>query len=330
MRILITGAGGNVGKGITARLRAAGHELVLADLNRLPDAEPYRGLTFVQGDAQIGEGFERAARDCDVIVHTAAWHGIHMGAKTEADFWRLNIDGTFWMFQAAVAAKVKRVVFLSSQAWHGHYDKYAFTKVVGEELCEYNRRNHGIRYVAIRPADFTPWGDNFVNNYGLRLLYGGVDREDVLDCIQRSIETLGATLPAGKEAEGLVANRSRRQCRSRQRFLGGANRRLGNEAASDLRKTLSELARFDREIQHQYRAQARFERLGRRCRRHWLRTATTFRHFPGRTAAFRCRRRRGCRQSAALRILKTVCRHKAALASTRNVVSAVQSAIYYA
>jgi len=154
---------------------------------------------------QAGFGLERAAQGCDLVLHLPAWHGIHWREKTEIDFWRLNVDGAFWMFQAAVAASIKRVVFLSSQAWHGHYDKYGFTKRVGEELCEYNRRNHGVRYVAVRPADFTPWGDNF-GRYGARLLYGGVDREDVLDCIQRSVEKLAQELTAGDEAEGIVAN----------------------------------------------------------------------------------------------------------------------------
>ena len=202
MKILLTGAGGNVGRGVAARLREAGHDLVLHDVNRLPEAEPFSGVPFVQGDAQGGIGFDRAAHGCDVIVHLPAWHGIHWRDKTTADFWRLNVDGTFWMFQAAVAAGIKRVVFLSSQAWHGHYDKYGFTKRVGEELCEYFRRNHKIGFVAVRPADLTPWGS--FTGYGARLLYGGVDREDVLDCIQKSVEFL-APEPDG-EAPGVVVN----------------------------------------------------------------------------------------------------------------------------
>jgi nucleoside-diphosphate-sugar epimerase len=206
MRILITGAGSNVGKGIIPRLRAAGHNLVLSDLNRLPDAEPFAGLPFVQCDVQHGFGLERAVQGCDLVLHLPAWHGIHWGQKTEVDYWRLNVNGTFYALQAAKEEGVRRFVFLSSQAWHGHYDKYGFTKRVGEELCEYQRRNHGMRYVAIRPADFTPWGDDYINRYGARLLYGGVDREDVLDCVQRSIEALVKDLPAGNEAQGLVVN----------------------------------------------------------------------------------------------------------------------------
>jgi nucleoside-diphosphate-sugar epimerase len=206
MRILITGAGSNIGKGMIPRLREAGHDLVLSDLNKLPDAAPFAGLPFVQCDVQSGFGLERAAQNCDMVLHLPAWHGIHSGSKTEVDFWRLNVDGTFWMFQAAKAAGVRRVVFLSSQAWHGHYDKYGFTKRIGEEICEYNRRNGGVRYVAVRPADLTPWGDDWVNRYGARLLYGGVDREDVLDCIGAAVGYLAAPLSEGAEPEGIAVN----------------------------------------------------------------------------------------------------------------------------
>ncbi len=184
------------------RLLARGHTVVLSDLNRLPDEEPYEGLPFHQVDVQHGFGLEKAAQGCDLVLHTPAWHGIHWNQKTEADFWRLNVDGAFWAFQAARAAGISRFVFLSSQSWHGHYDKYGFTKRVGEELCEYHRQANGIRYVAVRPADLTPWGDDWPNRYGARLLYGGVDREDVLDAVALSVERLADSLEG--EPEGIV------------------------------------------------------------------------------------------------------------------------------
>jgi nucleoside-diphosphate-sugar epimerase len=206
MRILVTGAGGNLGIGIVARLHAAGHDLVLSDLNPLPDDSPFTGLEFVQCDVQAGFGLERAVQGCGLLLHLPAWHGVHSRVKTEADFWRLNVDGFFWALQAARTSGVSRLIFLSSMAWHDHYGKYGFTKQVGEELCEYHRRNHGLRYVAIRPADFTPWGNDYLNRYGARLLYGGVDREDVLDCVERAVSHLARDLPAGHEPEGLVVN----------------------------------------------------------------------------------------------------------------------------
>jgi nucleoside-diphosphate-sugar epimerase len=143
MRILVTGAGGNIGKGLAPRLQALGHSLVLSDVNRIDTGD----IPFVQLDIQHGFGLDKAAEGCDMIVHLPAWHGIHWRDKTEMDFWRLNVGGTFNAFQAARANEIKRVVFLSSTAWYGHYDKYGFTKRIGEELCEYNRRNHGVRYV---------------------------------------------------------------------------------------------------------------------------------------------------------------------------------------
>ncbi|MCA1570128.1 MAG: NAD(P)-dependent oxidoreductase [Chloroflexi bacterium] len=207
MRILITGAGGNLGAGMTARLKGAGHDLVLSDIRPLPDDEPFIDIPFVPCDVQVGFGLERAAVGCDLILHLPAWHGIHTSLRSEIDFWRLNVDGTFWMFQAAKEAGVKRVVFISSQAWNDPYGKYGFTKRVGEDLCEYHRRNHGIRYVALRPADFTPW--TTFPEYGARLLYGGVDREDVLECITASIEYLaqsGNGNPPGLSVNAVRAN----------------------------------------------------------------------------------------------------------------------------
>lgn len=211
MRILLTGAGGNVGRGIAPRLRARGHTVVSSDLTPLPD-DPTAGSgdsadgEFVQCDVQAGVGLERAAQGCDLLLHTPAWHGIHSRVKTEIDFWRLNVDGFFWALQAAKEAGVRRLVFLSSMSWHGHYEKYGFTKRIGEELCEYHRRNHGLRYVIIRPADFTPWGSDYLNRYGARLLYGGVDREDVLDCVDRSVRHLETGLSPSADPEGVVVN----------------------------------------------------------------------------------------------------------------------------
>jgi NAD(P)-dependent dehydrogenase (short-subunit alcohol dehydrogenase family) len=205
MRILITGAGGNVARGVIPRLRAAGHELVLTDLNRPPGTPLFDGLAFVQCDLRDGVGLEQAVEACDLVLHTAAWHGIHSGETTEREYWRLNVDGTFWTLQAARAAGISRLVFLSSMAWHDAYGKYGFTKRLGEELCEYARRNDGMRYVALRPADFTPWGDDWVNRYGARLLYGGVDRDDVLDCVEAAVRRLAGDQAPGEEPEGVVA-----------------------------------------------------------------------------------------------------------------------------
>lgn len=199
----MTGAGGNIGKGLAKKLIDLGHELVLSDLTPLPTELAELEIPFHQLDVQTGVGLDNAADGCDLILHLPAWHGIHWNSRTEADFWRLNVDGTFWAFQAAKTHNISRFVFLSSQAWHGHYDKYGFTKRIGEELCEYHRQRNGVRYVAIRPADLTPWRE-YATGYGPRLLYGGVDRDDVLESIICSVQHLAK--PAGSELDNVVVN----------------------------------------------------------------------------------------------------------------------------
>ena len=171
---------------------------MLSDVNKVESGDH----PFHQVDIQHGFGLEHAAAGCDLVLHLPAWHGIHWNQKTEPDYWRLNVDGTFWAFQAAKAHGIQRFVFLSSTAWYGHYDKYGFTKRIGEELCEYNRRNHGVRFVAVRPNDRTPWGADWLNGYGTRLLHGGVDRDDVLDCIMLAVDRLTKDLSG--DPEGII------------------------------------------------------------------------------------------------------------------------------
>lgn len=105
------------------------------------------------------------------------WHG---GQKSEVDYWQLNVDGAFHVFQSALQHNVRRMVWVSSVAISGwERDKYGFSKFVGEHLCGYYHRVHGFRIGIIRPWDFTPFGGDFIR-YGERLLTGGVDCRDVI------------------------------------------------------------------------------------------------------------------------------------------------------
>ena len=71
MKVLITGASGNVGAGMTALLRDR-HQIILHELGPM-----HADLPFFQGDIQVGQNLYAAMSGCDVVVHTPAWHGIH-------------------------------------------------------------------------------------------------------------------------------------------------------------------------------------------------------------------------------------------------------------
>jgi nucleoside-diphosphate-sugar epimerase len=179
VKILITGASGNVGSGAT-ELLAPEHEIVLSDIIPVETSLP-----FHQADVSEAGALDQASQGIDVIVHTPAFHGIHMGKRSEQEFYDLNITGTFQMFQSAVRNQVRRVVWMSSMSFYGT-DFYAYTKKIGEQMCQFYHDRHGLEIIMLRPADFTPYRD--LLHYGERLLHGGVDRRDVLQGVKLAVQ----------------------------------------------------------------------------------------------------------------------------------------------
>lgn len=171
-----------MGSGLVESLESS-HELVLSDCFDLDTPHEFR-----RADLRSLEETLPIARGCDFIIHTPAWHGMHGGQKSEVEYWQLNVDGSFHVFQSAIQHAIRRMVWVSSVAIAGwEHDKYGFTKFIGEHLCGYYHRVHGFRIAMVRPWDFTPYGDEFLR-YGMRLLTGGVDRRDVVACTVRAME----------------------------------------------------------------------------------------------------------------------------------------------
>ena len=205
MRVLITGAGGTLGVALAPMLADAGHEPVLFDVRALET--PYES---VQGDVRAPEDVRAAVEGADLVVHTAAIHGIHLGTHSRRDFYYLNLTGTFNVWEAAVEAGARGVVFSSTMGVYKPFDKplseekvvalredlplrpgdiYGYTKVAGEEMCRLYGREYGIPSVALRYGMFVP--EPFFR-YGIRLLYGGVDTHDVARSVMVSLEALAA------------------------------------------------------------------------------------------------------------------------------------------
>jgi len=117
MRIAITGGTGFVGGQLSAQLRAMGNSVTQLSRTALPSEN---GLIWSLENglpsAQL-EGF-------DVLIH-AAW-----------DFVRpeMNVAGSIRLFQAAKAASVPRIVFISSlSAFEGCRSHYGATKLAVEK-----------------------------------------------------------------------------------------------------------------------------------------------------------------------------------------------------
>ncbi|BCM94409.1 uronate dehydrogenase [Abditibacteriota bacterium] len=192
MKVLITGAGGNLGRALVPLLLKQGHTPRLLDFRPLDT--PHE---FVQGDVRNLADVQRAVEGVDGIIHGAALHGIHMRKWAPEEFWAINSTGTFNVFESARQASVKRVVLCSTMGVYGHSaasppdawgwvseelpllpsDVYGMSKVLCEEMARYYGRSHGISTVALRLGMFVP--ESSGERYGFRLLFGGVDERDV-------------------------------------------------------------------------------------------------------------------------------------------------------
>ncbi len=116
MKVGVTGASGTVGHWIAAGLLSAGHRVVA--LGRRPSR--HAGAEF--RPFELGGPAPELA-GIGALVHAAFSHvpGRYRGGEGDdpAGFVRLNRHGTLRLFEAARAAGVGRVVFLSSRAVHG-------------------------------------------------------------------------------------------------------------------------------------------------------------------------------------------------------------------
>lgn len=200
MRVLITGAGGNLGRVLAPALAERGHEPVLFD-NR-PLETPY---LFLLGDATRKEDVLEAVQGVDAVVHGAALHGIHLAKYTADDFWNLNVTGTHHVYEAARTHGVKKVLLCSTMGVYGESivpqedgvavvtealplkpaDIYGLSKKLCEDLAEFYSRRHSVQTIAYRLGMFVP--EDFVR-YGFRLLKGGVDDRDVEQALLLGLE----------------------------------------------------------------------------------------------------------------------------------------------
>lgn len=114
--IAITGVAGLVGRALVAALDADGSfERVLGLDLRAPDGVTSSRLSFRQQDVR-DPGLADALRGADALVHLA----LSTGPTRDRDAARsLNVDGTRNVFEAAAAAGVEHVVYLSSVVVYG-------------------------------------------------------------------------------------------------------------------------------------------------------------------------------------------------------------------
>lgn len=109
-RILVTGYGGFLGQEIVRQLLAAGFEVRGLARGEYPRLRAL-GIETFKGDITSRVAIERACRDCQGIVHTAAKAGVWGPWQA---YYRVNTQATELLLEAAQAARVQAFVYTSS------------------------------------------------------------------------------------------------------------------------------------------------------------------------------------------------------------------------
>lgn len=118
MKIFLTGSTGYIGQKLLIRLISEGHS-IHALCRRRPEGELYRNprITIFEGDLLNKETILTAMEGCDQAYHVAAYAKVW--AKDPETFFKVNVQGSIHVFDAAMACGVKRVVYTSTGGTFG-------------------------------------------------------------------------------------------------------------------------------------------------------------------------------------------------------------------
>src|SRR6476620_5269567 len=197
---LVTGGAGLIGSTIVDQLLDAGarevrvlDNLVRGRMHNLAAAKDRPGFVFINADIRDREAVGRAVAGCDYVFHQAALR-ITLCAERPRECLDVLAGGTLNVFEAAAAARVKKVVYASSASVYGAADVfptnemhhpygnrtlYGAAKLFDEGIARHFFDMNGLPSVGLR----------YFNVYGPRMDLTGAYTEVFvrwLDCIARA------------------------------------------------------------------------------------------------------------------------------------------------
>lgn len=147
-RVALTGATGFIGSHVVTALDAAGWRLRLLARREPPILNCRQVPELVIGELADEDALAALVRDCDLVVHVAGL----VKARSRAEFFRANADGTAALARAAAARpQPPRFLLISSiAAREPALSSYCASKRAGEEALK--REAGGMSWSILRPA----------------------------------------------------------------------------------------------------------------------------------------------------------------------------------
>ena len=120
MKIFVTGATGFVGSHVAKQLALGGADLrlLVRATSRTENIDSLKAERVV-GDLCDPMSLKHAISGCEVVFHVAADYRLWTPKSQSEDMYKVNVEGTCAILQAAREAKVRRVIYCSSVATMG-------------------------------------------------------------------------------------------------------------------------------------------------------------------------------------------------------------------
>ncbi len=158
MKYLITGSAGFIGKALTEKLRAMGHQTLSFD------------IVDQGGDIRNLENLTQTCGDVDGIFHLAAHASVQYSLENPLSSFETNVSGTLNIFEAARVNGGIPVVYASSAAIYGDFPDLPL-----EETAPSNPLSPYAMHKKMNEDIANNYGKNFkVASFGLRFfnIYG--------------------------------------------------------------------------------------------------------------------------------------------------------------
>jgi nucleoside-diphosphate-sugar epimerase len=154
VKAFVTGGTGFIGSRVARRLRERGDEVVALVRSPAKAAELRElGCELVEGDLSSGDAIGRGVAGCDAVFHVAAVYKVGIPDSERAAMRDANVGGTERVLDAAVAAGVQRIVYVSTVGvfgnTHGKVVDETYERNGGEWLSCYEQTKWESHQVAL-------------------------------------------------------------------------------------------------------------------------------------------------------------------------------------